>query len=171
MEEMRELGSAILDEIAELEAARAQLESRIIRRMLDFADLRRRQSELAANPVIGKLEASFAADELSLILLQATMTVQCRLSEARRIRGLLPLTWLAWRDGAIDLARVRHISTCVDRLQSPLSVAELDANVVVYASAHTAAQVKAWLRRFVARVEPDQLSKRRQAEWTGRCVY
>lgn len=39
------------------------------RRMLDFSDLRRRESELALDPVIGKLEASFAADELSIVLL------------------------------------------------------------------------------------------------------
>lgn len=171
MEAIREPGSAILDEIADLEAARARLECRIARRMLDFADLRRRQSELATNPLIGKLGASFAADELSLVLLQATMTVQCRLAEARRVRGLLPRTWLAWQNGEIDLVRVRHISACVDRLQSSLSVAELDAKVVAYASTHSAAQVKAWLRRFVARVEPDQLSMRRKAEFKRRGVY
>jgi hypothetical protein len=42
MEQVREPGVVILDEIAALEAEQAQLEAKITQRMLDFADLRRR---------------------------------------------------------------------------------------------------------------------------------
>lgn len=171
MEAVREPGAVILDEIAELEVERARIESQIARRMLDFADLRRRESELALDPVIGKLEASFAADELSLILLQPTMTVQRRLAEARRIRGVLPQVWAAWKHGVIDQFRVRHIAEAADKLQSTLSFIELDYRVVDYAAAHTPSQVKAWLRRFVARIEPDHQVERAKTELERRCVY
>lgn len=171
MEAVREPGTAILDEIAQLESLRAQTEAKIALRMLAFADLRRRESELALDPAIGKLEASFAADELSIILLQPTMTVQCRLAEARRVRGILPQVWAAWQDGVIDQFRVRLIAEAVDKLQSNLSIIELDYRVVDYAAAHTTAQVKAWLRRFVARAEPDRQKERARTDLERRCVY
>lgn len=135
MEAVGEPGAVILDEIAQLEIERACVEAKIAGRMLDFADLRRRQSELATDPVIGRLEASFAADELSLVLLQPTMTVQRRLVEARRVRGVLPQAWAAWQRGVIDQFRVRLIAEAVEKLQSNLSIIELDYRVVDYASA------------------------------------
>lgn len=171
MEAVREPGARILDEIGQLETERAQIEARIARRMLDFSDLRRRESELALDPVIGKLEASFAADELSIVLLQPTMTVQRRLSEARRVRGLLPQVWAAWQRGVIDQFRVRHISEAVDKLTNNLSIIELDYRVVDYAAAHTPSQLKAWLLRFVARSEPDKHGERAKSELERRCVY
>lgn len=166
MEQARDPGAVILDEITRLEAERARVEAEITRRMLDFSDLRRRQSELALSPAIGKLEASFAADELSIVLRQPTMTVQCRLAEARRVRGLLPQTWSAWREGAIDQTRIRLIAQAVEKLESNLSIIELDYRVVDYAAAHTVSQLKTWLKRFVAREDPgadrsrDALSRR-----------
>lgn len=171
MEEVREPGSVILDEIARLEAERARIESEIAQRMLDFSDLRRRESELAIDPVIGKLEGSFAADELSIVLLQPPMTVQCRLAQARRVRGTLPQVWTAWRHGVIDQVRVRHIAEAADKLESSVSLIELDYRVVDYAAAHTPSQVKAWLQRFVARAEPDNQRSRTRTELKHRCVY
>jgi len=171
MEAVREPGAVILDEIAQLEAERAQIEAKIARRMLDFADLRRRESEFALDPVIGRLEASFAADELSILLLQPTTTVQCRLAEARRVRGILPQVWAAWRHGVIDQFWVRLISEAADKLQSNLSLIELDYRVVDYAATHTPSQVKAWLRRFVSRTEPDHQVSRAKADLERRCVY
>lgn len=172
MEAIRdEAGAVILDEIAGLERERGRIESEIASRILDFADLRRRQAELAINPRVGKLEASFAADELSLVLLQPTMSVQRRLAEARRVRGLLPQVWEAWRRGVIDQWRVRLIAEAVDKLESNVSIIELDYRVVDYAASHTATQVKSWLRRFVARAEPDRQKDRAKARFSRRGVY
>lgn len=171
MEAVVEPGAMILDEIARLEVERARTEAKIVRRMLDFADLRRRESALAIDPVIGRLEASFAADELSLVLLQPTMTVQCRLAEARRVRGMLPQVWDAWQRGEIDQYRVRLVAEAADKLQNALSLIELDMNAVAFASSHTPSRLKAWLRRFVARVEPDGQKKRTRTELEKRGVY
>ncbi|MDQ3156136.1 MAG: HNH endonuclease [Actinomycetota bacterium] len=171
MEAVREPGAVILDEIAQLETERAQTEAKIARRMLAFADLRRRRSELAATPAIGKLEASFAADELALVLKQPTRTVQCRLAEARRARGLLPRTWLAFNRGEIDGFRVKLVSSCADKLAHAQSLIALDDKVGAYAGSHTAAQTKAWLRRFAARVEPEGQERRSKHEWSRRSVW
>ncbi len=113
----------ILDEIAALEVERAQIEPKIVRRALDFCDLRRRESELALDPRIAALEASFAADELLLVLRQPTM----------------------------------H------------SIIELDDRVIDYAASHTVAQLKSWLKRFVAHNEPDH--DRAASAFERRSVY
>lgn len=171
MEEVREPGAVILDEIAALEVERGRLESRIAQRMLDFVDLRRRQSESVDNPTVTKLQSSFAADELALVLNQPTRTVQCRIAETRRVRGVLPRTWLAFRDGEIDGFRVKLISSCVDKLRGPDSLIALDERVAGYATSHTTAQTKAWLRRFTARVEPAGHLERSKREWEKRSVW
>lgn len=162
-------GAVILDEIAMLEVERTRIESKIARRALDFCDLRRRESELALDPRIGKLEASFAADELSLVLRQPAMTVQSRVAEARRVRGLLPLTWAAWAGGRIDQVRIRLIADAVDKLDGNHSIIELDYRVVDYAAGHTVAQLKSWLNRFVAHNEPDR--ERAGSAFERRSIY
>ena len=164
-------GEVILDELARLEGERGRIEAEITARMLAFSDLRRRESELALNADIGRMEASFAADELSLVLLQAPMTVARRLAEARRVRGRLPLTWDAFTHGVLDQARVRLIGEAVDKLESNLSIIELDYRVVAYASSHTLGKTKSWLARFVASAEPENQKDRARDEHARRGVY
>lgn len=162
--------AAILDDIATLEVERARIESTISARMLEFADLRRRESECEPDKRVAKLEASFAADELSLVLSCPTMTVQRRLAQARRVRGRLPRVWIACHEGRLDQYRAGLIDEALQRLHNPQSIHELNEKVVPYAGAHTPVQLKAWLRRFIARVEPDNVKKRNKIELANRSV-
>ena len=155
-------GKAILDEIAALEAERARIEAKIAARMLDFADLRRTQAEANPNPTAAKLEASFAADELGVALHQPTRTVQCRLAQARRVRGRMMLTWDAHRTGRIDAHRVSLIASAVDKLRDNHAIIELDHRAASYAPIHTTAQLKRWLNRFVAKNAPDQVAAKKE---------
>src|SRR5215203_3647035 len=95
-------GQVILSRIAELEVERGRIEAETAALMLEFADLRRVESERHDDPRLRDLQAGFAADELGVALHQPTRTVQCRLADARRIRGLLPRTWLAFQAGRVD---------------------------------------------------------------------
>lgn len=171
MEATLDAGTVILDRIARREVKRARLEAETTADMLEFADLRRREAEWTDNPVIRRLEVSFAADELGAVLKQPTQTVQCRLAEARRVRGLLPLTWMAHLRGDIDAWRVRLIASTAGTLCEPESLLKLDEKVAGYASNHTASQIKAWLRRFVARVEADRHTERTKRELSQRVVW
>ena len=164
METTTDRGQQLLDEIASLDVQRAQIEADIASRMLEFADQRRRESERHTNPLIRELEADFATDELSLVVKEPTRTVQCRLADARRVRGRLPLTWEAFGAGRIDAHRIRLIASAVDKLTDNYAVIELDYWVVEYASTHTPAQLRAWLRRFVARNAPDKRAARAERE-------
>ncbi len=169
METTTDPGQVILDRIAAREVERARLEAETAADMLAFADLRRREAERHADPMIRELEADFAADELSLVVKEPTRTVQCRLTEARRVRGRLPLTWEAFAAGRIDAYRMRLIASAVDKLTDNYSTIELDHWVVDYASTHTTSQLRAWLRRFVARNAPDRRAAR--AEHQKRSVW
>ena len=170
MEAVVDPGAVILDDIAALEVERARVEAKIATRMLDFADVRREQAQAAPSAMVRDLEVSFAADELGLVLHQPTRTVQCRLAEARRVRGLLPNTWLAHLDGRVDAYRISLIASAADKLGGDQhAIIELDHRVGAYAAAHTASQTKAWLRRFVARNAPSTVVAR--AEMAQRSVW
>src|SRR3954471_19645360 len=157
METVVDPGVTILDEVAALEVERARVEARIASRMLEFEDLRRRESEWTDDLSLRRTEMAFAAEELGAVLKQPGQAVRVRLAEVRRIRGRMPAVWSAHLRGELDGWKVRLIASTVGRLCEPDSLVELDAKVVGYASTHTATQTKAWLRQFVARVEPDRL--------------
>src|SRR5689334_18560188 len=81
--------------------------------------------------------------------------VHRRLSIARDVRERAPQTWLAFRKGRIDAARVTIISDAIDTLQRDESEMRLDQRVIAYAESHTTSELRQWVRRFIARVEAD----------------
>jgi len=170
MEAVLDPGRVILEEVAALEVERARIEARIAARMLDFDDLRRRQAEANPHPTAARLEASFSADELAVALHQPTRVVQCRLAAARRVRGRMMVTWEAFGAGRIDTHRISLIASAVDKLRRDNhAIIELDHRVASYAAVHTAAQLKGWLKRFVAKHLPDQAAAK--AEKAKRSVW
>ncbi len=160
-----------LDRIAQLERERARTEAQITREMLAYADECRVEAEKYAEPRVRNLEAGAAADELALVLRQPTRTVQLRLAQARRARTLLPLTSLAHRRGSIDAFRVSVVSEYAAMLENAESLIALDGKVVAYAARHTVAQLRSWLRRFVARIEPNAGLRRHRRAHADRCVW
>jgi len=170
MEAVLDPGRVILEEVAALEVERARIEARIAARMLDFDDLRRRQAEANPDPTAARLEASFSADELAVALHQPTRVVQCRLAAARRVRGRMMVTWEAFGAGRIDTHRISLIASAVDKLRRDNhAIIELDHRVASYAAVHTAAQLKGWLKRFIAKHLPDQAAAK--AEKSNRSVW
>ena len=149
-------GKEILSRIADLEVERGRIEAETASLMLEFADLRRVQAERHEDPRRRDLEAGFAADELGVALHQPTRTVQCRLADARRIRGLMPNTWEAFGRGEIDTYRISLIASAVAKLADNYQRIDLDDGVAAFASSHTTAQLKAKLHRYVARCVTDR---------------
>lgn len=149
-----EPGQVILDRISELEVQRARIEAETASLMLQFANLRRVQAERHDDPRASELEASFAADELGVVLRQPTRTVQVRLAESRRARNLIPMTWAAYGAGRIDAYRVSLIASATAKLTTQENLIHLDGIIGDYATTHTTAQLKAKLHRFIATWEP-----------------
>ena len=158
----------ILDEVTALEVERARIESKIASKMLDFQDLRRREADSEPDPTRRSLVASSAADELGVVLRLPTRTVQCRLAEARRMRGLLPQTWLAFRRGEFDAYRVSLIASAAAKLPDNHALIHLDHEAGGKAARQTPSQLKGWLKRFVARNTTDNGAK---AEHAKRSVW
>ena len=82
--------------------------------------------------------------------------VWSRLATADRMVAHAPSCWAAFCDGLIDAARVREISTGLDRLERESSWALLDEKALAYATTHTTSELRSWIKRFVTRVEPDE---------------
>ena len=128
--------------------------------MLEFADARRAEYEAAGPSPHRDLELSSIADELAIELQLSVTVVQNRLHQAREVRGRAPSAWAAFLDGSIDTYRIQIISGALSTLREPASHHGVDAKVVDYASTHTPAELRAWLKRLVARLEPDRLTER-----------
>ncbi len=99
------------------------------------------------------------AMDLALATGYSEPQVRNRLSAMRTIRDLLPATWLAFRAGDLDATRATQLAHAANRLQHADSVMRLDQNGTVYASAHTVAELRRWITRFCARVEPAETNE------------
>lgn len=160
----------LLDRIASRRALMAQLEAEESSDLLALADLRRSEA-VARGFREPESAASFAADEVAAELNVSTRSVQNRLHAARVIRADLPATWAAHGGGRIDGWRLAVIAHAAFRLQKPESLTALDSRVVAYAESHTPSQLRAWLRRFVARLEPERVAERRKRDLEQRSVF
>ncbi len=96
--------------------------------------------------------------------------VSSRLAVAARLRANAPGVWAAFEDGRIDGARARELSRALDKLKLPGSWQRLDHVGLAYAETHTVTEVRAWLKRFVARVEPEGFNARADEERRRRRV-
>lgn len=77
-----------------------------------------------------------------------------RINAMTTLRDRTPMVWLSFRDGRIDGRRAQQIANTVGRLEHDESVLALDQNVVSYAETHTNAELRRWLTKFEARIEP-----------------
>lgn len=96
--------------------------------------------------------------------------VGSRLAVADRIRSKAPSTWVAFEAGRIDGARARELSGTIAKLRLPESWHRLDHVGLAYAETHTVAELRSWLKRFVARVEPEGFNARADDERRKRSV-
>ena len=96
--------------------------------------------------------------------------VSFRLVGAGRVRDKTPKVWRAFSLGRLDFARVREISSAVERLERPRSIERLEARVVDYAERHTVAELRRWLKLFVANVESDLFAERAEEARKNRHV-
>jgi uncharacterized protein DUF222 len=166
----RRRDEVLLDRIASRQVQMTQFEAEQSEDMLALADLRRRDA-MARRFREPESAASFAADEVAVELRVSARSVQNRMHAAEFVRDELPTVWAAHCAGRIDAWRLSLIAAAAYRLQLPESLTALDAKVASFAVSRTPAQMKGWLRRFVARVEPEQVVERRKRTLEDRSVF
>src|SRR5690606_11900294 len=76
-------------------------------------------------------------------------------------RSRTPAVWEAFRAGDVDGIRVTAIARTAELLQTPAALRELDDTAPGYAATHTVAELRAWLRRLRARLEPEEAGEER----------
>jgi hypothetical protein len=157
---------------APVTVARAQAEAAEWAWMLKTYEAEEAAIRASANPRIFQREAELSAIALDVGRQTGLSEAQVchRVAAARRVRDRAPLVWAAFSAGRIDAARTREIASAIHRLERPASIARLDARVVHYAETHTVAELRRWLKVFVARVEADLFNERAERERADRNV-
>lgn len=104
------------------------------------------------------LSKELARREVTLDLAQALhvseQAVWAIVSAVEVLRERVPAVWDAFRSGDVDAARARAIADTAERLTRRESWNLLEHSAPAYAATHTVGELRAWLRRFRARVEP-----------------
>ncbi|MFO6453559.1 MULTISPECIES: DUF222 domain-containing protein [unclassified Aeromicrobium] len=123
---------------------------------------RRRVAEIDRSDEIA-LSKDLARREVTLEIAQALKVTERRVwavvFEAETLQGRTPLVWEAFRGGDLDAGRATAIADTAERLVERESWARLERSVVDYATTHTLGELRTWLRRFRARVEPEEAAE------------
>jgi hypothetical protein len=138
--------------------------------MLDFRDAELARTAHVEPAMRRQVERSAIALVIGEAMGLSEGQVAFKLAAADRVREKAPAVWDAFGDGLIDFGRVRDIAGAIDKLKRDESVDRLDRRVVAYAVEHTGAELRAWLRRFVQRVEADLAVERADTEREQRHV-
>ncbi|MEH3033723.1 MAG: DUF222 domain-containing protein [Aeromicrobium erythreum] len=157
-------------DLTALARERARAEAREVAAIVRFRDAELQRIAQHDSPMLRLVERSGIPGEIGRATGRSEGQVHQLLATADRLLEHAPLTWAAFAEGRIDLARAREISLTLDRLHHDSSRERLDAQGVTYAETHTVAETRAWLRRFVARVEADLAVERSEAEVRRRHV-
>ncbi len=136
-----------------------------------FVEGRRADAVAAGRSVASADDArQVAILEVAVELEQASGFVAHLVASTLTLQGDLPTVWAAHSAGDLDRAKARAVAAARWRLHEPASVEALDQRVVPYAVSHTLAQLKAWLRRFVLRLERAHAERRRRQAHATRHV-
>lgn len=166
---------ALLDELALAEQERARAEAKVAELMVQVDHARATEAARHSTPRIRALEASSACDDIGLRLGLPAGIVTGKLAELTLVRTHLPSVWTLHIGGLLDGWRIRAIADNAVLLQDPANLTLLDEKLATWLETdmRTPGQVRAWLRRFIARFEPDQRQQRHESTWQRRraCVY
>jgi hypothetical protein len=159
-----------VDVLSDVARDRARAEAREVVAMLEFRDRELERIAGVESPMRRLVERGAIALAIGEAMGLSEGQVQHRLSFADAVRDQSPTMWSAFLDGRVDLVRVREVGHTIGRLKRAESVHRLDGRVVEYAQTHTVAELRAWLKRFVRRVEADLAIQRAEDERDGRHV-
>lgn len=161
---------ATLADLGDVASWRARAEWFEITRMLDYRDAEMARTASVEPTRLRQVRRSAIPTTIAETLHLSEGQVQHRLAAADRLRDQTPTVWQAFSHGTLDWARVREIASTLEKLQRATSIHRLEKLVVDYASTHTVAELRQWLRRFVRRVEADLAVERAEAERRDRHV-
>ena len=133
----------------------------------------RRSDAVAAGASLAVAEhvVEVAMDEIAVATEASLGSVQMRVYVAMTLAESLPAVLSAHAEGRICGRKAELVAKAAWRLVREESKEALDSAAVEYAATHTPPQLQAWLRRMVARLEPDQVAERRKRALDQRGVW
>ncbi|SDD89267.1 HNH endonuclease [Auraticoccus monumenti] len=145
-----------LDQLARARRAAAQAEFVLWSQMLHHRDEARAALQ-ATEPSRHRATTGLGSVVLDIAqtLAVSELSVEVILSTADTVRRTLPALWHAFSLGAVDAQRVRIIHQVLTTAHTDTLIGLLDTRAVEYAATHTPAELRAWLKRLRARIEPD----------------
>lgn len=147
--------------LAALRRARARAEWAEWDAVLAFNQARRADIDHSdASAMFKRMELNAIAMEIADALVLSEASVYRILSQGSAVAHRAPMTWLAFERGDLDAGKISEISHAVDALKLEESWQAVDANAGQYAATHTRAELRAWLKRLVARLEPEEFEER-----------
>jgi hypothetical protein len=111
-----------------------------------------------------------APAEIATTLHWSTGTAAHRVDLAQQLCTELPAVLGGLRQGRVDLPKAQEIAHGTCELD-PHARTVLAGRALGYAQGHTRAQVRAWLTRQVAAIDPDAVQRRRQKAVRNRRVW
>lgn len=75
--------------------------------------------------------------------------------QGEEVRDRTPDVWAAFRDGVVDASRISIIADVVAKLQTADALEAVNLTAPGYAADHTPGELRAWLKRLRARLEPE----------------
>src|SRR5699024_3864446 len=150
--------------------ARARAEAREAELMVQIDHARAGEASVHDDPRIRSLEASSAADDIGLTMGLTAGSISNRLDEYSLMRTHLPGVWQRHLDGQIEGWRLHVIAEAAAELHEPANLTLLDDNLAGWLDRglRTPGQLRAWLGRQVARLEPERRRERKESAWKQR---
>ena len=155
-----DVGAELGGRLAELARVAAQAEWVLWNDMVTAADRLNKQVDQTEEHFHRMVERSAIPLTIGRMVGLSEGQVASRVAVGVRVRSKAPNTWAAFKDGRVDGSRVREVSSALDRLRLEQSWQRLDRVGLAYAETHTVAEFRAWVKRFVARVEPEGFNAR-----------
>ncbi|WP_460690492.1 HNH endonuclease signature motif containing protein [Nesterenkonia suensis] len=134
-----------------------QAEARAVTALLAYQDRRNREAENLGLGFHERRAASDAATRNAALTLGVSEPAALGiLTAARTTRASMPATWAVYSSGVVDTARMRAIARASQTLLRPADVEHLDAAAADAATRLTPGELRSWLRRYTAGLNPAQ---------------
>ncbi|MET1132959.1 MAG: DUF222 domain-containing protein [Aeromicrobium sp.] len=151
------MNSTAADAFAQVRCARAQAEFAEWNLVLTHREREIIRIDASDEVSIGKeLARRGIALEIAQRLAITENSVWRIVVQGEEVRDRTPAVWDAFRDGILDARRVGLIADAVAKLRTPEAIDALNQSAVGYAAEHTPGELRGWLKRLRARLEPEQ---------------
>lgn len=128
-------------------------------------------ADLGRSGDVRVLHERAAVMELALQMNLSEAMVRDIYHQADIAQELLPATWMVFQQGLIGAYQTSRIASYATNLRESEHICTLDGRAAAYAVGHRPAQLNAWLRRTVAKLEPEAFAERAARNVTDRRVW